>query len=134
MPRTVPWRVHIPMPVTNPKSGAISPMVIVYGFIALIELGTLLLCLPISSETGLETGSFNSPLDALFTATSAVCVTGLVVVDTGTHWSAFGQGVILVLIQVGGFGIMTSVALFLWMFGRRIGLRQHFSVLCILAH
>lgn len=67
-------------------------------------------------------------MDALFTATSAVCVTGLVVVDTGNHWSLFGQAVILALIQIGGFGFMTSATLFLLAFGRRIGLRERLLI------
>ena len=66
-------------------------------------LGSLLLMLPIATKSG-QCTSF---LDALFTATSAVCVTGLVVNDTATYWSLFGQGVILLLIQIGGMGIIT---------------------------
>jgi len=80
--------------------------------------------LPISSATGQAT----SPIDAFFTATSAVCVTGLVVVDTGTYWSFFGQGVILALIQIGGFGFMTSATLLLLAFGRRIGLSERILI------
>jgi len=83
-----------------------------------------LLILPISSKTG-QPASF---VDALFTATSAVCVTGLVVVDTGDYWSLFGQGVILALIQLGGFGFMTSATIFLLAFGRRIGLRERLLI------
>lgn len=75
----------------------------------LIGLGTIVLALPISAANGHPTPL----LDAAFTATSAVCVTGLVVVDTGTHWSGFGQVVILLLIQAGGFGIMTGSTLLL---------------------
>jgi trk system potassium uptake protein TrkH len=74
--------------------------VIVLSFAALITLGTLLLALPVSSKTG----SFTPLLDAFFTATSATCVTRLVVYDTFTHWSPFGQWVILGLIQIGGIG------------------------------
>jgi trk system potassium uptake protein TrkH len=89
-------------------------------FAVLITVGTLLLMLPISSQTN-QTTRF---VDALFTATSAACVTGLVVFDTATHWSGFGQAVILVLIQVGGFGIMTGSTLLLLLFvGRRTTLR-----------
>ena len=90
----------------------------------MIALGTILLVLPISSSTG-ESTSF---VDALFTATSAVCVTGLVVVDTSGHWSAFGQVIILILIQVGGFGFMASATLFLLAFRRRIGLRERLII------
>ncbi|HBR30039.1 MAG TPA: Trk family potassium uptake protein [Firmicutes bacterium] len=96
----------------------------VLGFLELIFLGSLLLSLPAAT-----TGSVDvSYLDALFTATSAVCVTGLVVVDTGTAFSAFGQGVILTLIQIGGLGFMTlSTTLFL-MAGKKIGLRDRLLI------
>jgi trk system potassium uptake protein len=84
-------------------------------FLILISVGTVLLMLPISAADGLATRFF----DALFTATSAACVTGLVVLDTATHWSPFGQVVILALIQVGGFGIMAGSTLLLFLFVRR---------------
>ena len=75
----------------------------ILSFAAVILLGTILLMLPISSQSRVIT-----PLnEALFTATSAVCVTGLVVQDTASYWSAFGQTVILLLIQVGGMGVIT---------------------------
>ena len=80
--------------------------------------------LPASSATGQAT----PPVNAFFTSTSAVCVTGLVVVDTGTYWSSFGQGVILALIQIGGFGFMTSATLLMLAFGRRIGLRERLLI------
>lgn len=86
-----------------------APLVVLFGFAAMIGIGTFLLSLPFSSATGEATPL----LDALFTATSAVCVTGLVVVDTGTYWSGFGQAVILAMIQAGGFGFMTSSTLLL---------------------
>ena len=70
------------------------------SFAAMISIGTLLLLLPQATSSGQKTRF----LDALFTATSAVCVTGLSVVDTATHWSGFGQGIILLLIQVGEIG------------------------------
>ncbi len=90
------------------------------GFAALILLGTGLLMLPLAS---VEPGS--SPfLVALFTATSAVCVTGLVVVDTHDYWTRFGEAVILILIQMGGLGFMTSSTLLLMLLGRRLSLRQ----------
>lgn len=79
---------------------------VVAAFAGVIVVGTGLLMLPLSSRTGEVTDFF----DALFTATSAVCVTGLTVVDTATHWSVFGQVVILVLVQLGGLGIMISAA------------------------
>lgn len=97
-----------------------SALVVLAGFVGLIIVGTLLLSLPLATRDGRHTGL----LDALFTATSAVCVTGLVVVDTATHWSAFGQAVILVLIQLGGFGFMTSSIVLLLLVGRRPALRD----------
>lgn len=93
-------------------------MLLIYGFAAIIALGTILLMLPISSKTG----QLTSPVNALFTATSAVCVTGLVVVDTGTYWSSFGQAVLLILFQTGGFGFMTSATILFLAMRRRIGL------------
>jgi trk system potassium uptake protein TrkH len=94
--------------------------VFVYGFAALILVGAGVLMLPISSASG----QWTAALDALFTATSAVCVTGLVVVDTGTYWSGFGQAVILVLFQVGGVGFMTCSTALLLLSGRRATLRE----------
>ena len=93
--------------------------VIVAAFAVAVTVGTGLLMLPIARE-----GPGSAPLvAALFTATSAVCVTGLIVVDTPVYWSAFGQVVILALIQVGGFGIMTSASLVGLLISRRLGLR-----------
>ncbi|AOT62159.1 hypothetical protein [Streptomyces rubrolavendulae] len=93
---------------------------LVLAFAAVVLLGTFLLTLPVSSEDGGATGL----VTALFTATSAVCVTGLVVVDTGTYWSGFGEGVILALIQVGGFGIMTMASLLALLVSGRLRLRM----------
>lgn len=90
------------------------------GFAALIALGTILLMLPVATVPGNNTAL----IDALFTATSAVCVTGLVVVDTGEHWTTFGHIVIIALIQLGGFGFMTSSILLFMLLGQRIRLRQ----------
>ena len=84
------------------------------GFAGVILLGSLLLCLPISTSSG----EWASYLDALFTATTSVCVTGLVTQDTGTYWSLFGQIIILILIQIGGMGVMT-VAIMLGLMARR---------------
>lgn len=94
--------------------------VVAAGFASAVGTGTLLLSLPIATESGQST----SLVDALFTATSAVCVTGLVTVDTAGHWSAFGEVVILALIQVGGLGIMTLAALLTVLVARRLGLRR----------
>ncbi len=94
--------------------------IIIAGFAAVILAGTLLLMLPVSACSGQWT-SFE---DALFTSTSAVCVTGLVVRDTGTWWSPFGQAVLLVLIQIGGLGIITVAAFITTASGRRLSLLQ----------
>lgn len=96
------------------------PQILVLGFAAIILVGALLLMLPISSTTG-ESLPF---VDALFTATSATCVTGLIVVDTGTYYSTFGQVVIMLLIQTGGLGFMTVATLFSLVFKRRISLKD----------
>ncbi len=89
------------------------------AFLAVIAVGTLLLMLPVSSASGKVV-----PLTtAAFTATSATTVTGLTVVDTATHWSGFGEVVILVLIQLGGLGIMTSATLLIIAVSRRLGIR-----------
>ncbi len=93
---------------------------VVWAFALAIAVGTLLLLLPVS-----RAGPGGAPLlTALFTSTSAVCVTGLIVVDTPGYWTPFGQTVILMLIQFGGFGIMTGAALLALVVARRIGLRQ----------
>ena len=94
--------------------------VIVLGFALLILAGTLLLMLPAASRT--EGGAAFS--DCIFTATSAVCVTGLVVRDTATYWTPFGQAVILVLIQIGGLGVITAAISLAFLSGKKIGLMQ----------
>ena len=93
--------------------------IIALGFIIIIFIGACLLCLPFASTNG--SVDF---VDALFTATSATCVTGLVVMDTGTEWTLFGQIVILVMIQIGGLGFMTFAILFLRIFRKRFGLKN----------
>ena len=94
--------------------------IIILGFAGVILLGALLLMLPIATQEGCTT-PFN---EALFTATSAVCVTGLVIHDTGSYWSAFGQTIILTLIQIGGLGVVTVAASFALLSRRRISLMQ----------
>lgn len=96
------------------------PQVLVMGFAIIILAGTMLLMLPISTATG-ESLPF---IDAFFTATSATCVTGLVVRDTGTYFSIFGQTIIMLLIQVGGLGFMTMATLFSLVFKRKISLKD----------
>ena len=90
------------------------------GFAALIVFSAALLMLPVSSSAH----TWTDPLTALFTAVSAVCVTGLTVVDTAVHWSLFGRCLLLFSIQVGGLGVMTALALAAMMLRRRIGLKQ----------
>ncbi|NJK41023.1 MAG: ATPase [Acaryochloridaceae cyanobacterium SU_2_1] len=94
------------------------------GFLAVILVGTLLLLLPISTASG----EWNSWIVALFTTTSAVCVTGHIVVDTGSYFSVWGQVFILMLIQVGGLGYMTSTTFLLLLLGRKFGLRDKIAV------
>lgn len=105
---------------SNIKKRLSSFQVILLGFAGVILLGALLLMLPISSAERVIT-PFN---EALFTSTSAVCVTGLVVKDTGSYWSSFGQAVIITLIQIGGLGVVTIAASFSMLAGRRISLMQ----------
>ena len=94
--------------------------IIIFGFVLLILVGTVLLTLPISTQ-GEGGATFE---DALFTSTSAACVTGLVTQDTATYWSSFGQAVILVLIQIGGLGVISVAAFIATISGRKISLFQ----------
>lgn len=102
------------------KKRLTSFQVITIGFLSVILAGSILLMLPVSSKSGHAT----SFLDALFTATSATCVTGLVVHDTATYWSGFGQLIILLLIQTGGMGVVTIAVALTAISGRKIGLMQ----------
>lgn len=94
--------------------------ILALGFILVILIGALLLTLPIATTSG-ESTNF---LDALFTSTSAVCVTGLIVVDTGTYWNMFGQTVIMILIEIGGLGFMSFTTLIAIILGKKITLRE----------
>jgi trk system potassium uptake protein len=99
------------------------------SYLAAIAIGAIALMLPpatISGDIGL--------IDALFTATSAVCVTGLIVVDTGTYFSAFGQGVILFLIQIGGLGIMTISVVLFQVIGKRVVFQQRMAMQEVFSH
>ncbi|MGM9578907.1 MAG: TrkH family potassium uptake protein [Evtepia sp.] len=107
------WMKHRPKSLSATK-------IIVIVFAAIIALGTGLLSLPAASRSGASCGF----LPALFTATSATCVTGLSLFDTWSQWSGFGQVVILSLIQIGGLGFMSAATLFVFVLRRRIGLRQ----------
>ena len=100
------------------KLGMNTTRVVVLGFAFVILMGALLLTLPISSANGVSVGFF----DALFTSTSSVCVTGLVVVDTGTAFSTFGHVVIILLIQIGGLGFMSVAMLYFMLLGKRVTL------------
>lgn len=106
--------------ITHRKKRLSSFKLIVLGFAGVILIGALILMLPFSSTAGVVT-PFH---EALFTSTSAVCVTGLVVQDTGSYWSAFGQTVILLMIQIGGLGVVTVAAFFAMLSGRKISLMQ----------
>jgi trk system potassium uptake protein len=116
--------LRLALKVPRASSPFSSTLLLVSGFAVLIILGTVLLMLPVSSSSG----QFTSPLTALFTATSAVCVTGLTVVETGAYWSTFGQVVLLVLIQIGGLGFITGATVLLMAFTGRFGLRERLVV------
>ena len=98
--------------------------IMVIGFALIILVGAILLDMPISTQSGENIGF----LDALFTSTSAVCVTGLIAVDTATYWSFFGQLVIITLIQIGGLGFMTVTTLFALIIKKRINLRERLLI------
>lgn len=109
----MPWKIH-------KKRHLTSFQVIILGFAGVILFGALILMLPISSVQGIIT-PFHK---ALFTSTSAVCVTGLAVLDTGSYWSAFGQTVIMFLIQIGGLGVITTATAVFILSGRKISILQ----------
>lgn len=103
------------------RQTALSPTrIIALAFFGIILLGAALLCLPAASRSGTSCGI----LDALFTSTSATCVTGLVRFDTWSQWSGFGQAVILVLIEIGGLGFMSAASLVVFVLRRKVSLRQ----------
>jgi trk/ktr system potassium uptake protein len=123
VPRLTPERIPV-QALRTPRPAPPPAVILVVSFALLILAGTLVLMLPLASTAGQATPF----LDALFTATSAVCVTGLVVVDTGTYWSPFGHVVLLVLIQLGGLGIMTGATLLWLALGRRVSLHQRLVI------
>lgn len=111
------------MPILTQKIKSRSPQparTIVLSFLGVILIGTILLMMPFSSQKF----RFTPLIDCLFTATSATCVTGLVVYDTYTHWSPLGQGIILAMIQIGGLGLVTFTSFFNFAIGRKLGLRS----------
>lgn len=105
-------------------SGMTVPRTICLGFIGAIAIGAILLWLPFSTADG----TWSDPITALFTATSATCVTGLIVVDTGSYYSRFGQLIILLLIQVGGLGYMSATTFLLLLVGRKFRLREKLAI------
>lgn len=113
------------MPILKKKQRTLAPAkTLALGFFLIITVGAFFLSLPISSKSG----SFTDWADCIFTAASATCVTGISVVDTYTHWSIFGQVVIMLLIQVGGLGFITLVTFFNFVVGRKIGFLQASNV------
>lgn len=94
------------------------------GFLAVITVGTILLMMPFSTSSG----TWNDPIVALFTSTSAVCVTGLGVVDTGTYFSFWGQFFLVALVQIGGLGYMTATTFLLLLLGAKFGLRDKVAI------
>ena len=107
--------------VVGKRNRALSPTkVIALTFALIILTGALLLTLPVASRSGISCGF----RPALFTATSATCVTGLVLYDTWTQWSWFGQIVIISLIEIGGLGFMSAASLVVFLFRKKVGLKQ----------
>jgi len=107
------------------KPFQLSPtQIIALAFLGIIALGTLLLALPIASRSGVSCGF----RPALFTATSATCVTGLILFDTWTQWSGFGQAVILCMIEIGGLGFMSAATMIVFLLRRKVGLRQRMVI------
>ena len=118
-PRTFRFRLRRP----SPRIFA-SPLILLYGFAILIILGGILLALPIASVDNTHTPWAN----AFFTSTSAVTVTGLTVVDTASHWSSFGQGVIFTLMLLGGLGFMVFATFLLTMIGQRLSMTDRMLI------
>lgn len=98
--------------------------ILTLGFVSIILIGAVILSLPISSKNG----NYTNFLDSLFTATSSVCVTGLVTLDTGTYWSTFGQCIILMLIEIGGLGFMSLTTFIYILIGKKITFRERMIV------
>ncbi len=106
------------MPILKQKNKQIQPArLLIFGFATIIITGTILLCMPFS----IRNGQFGNPVDCLFTATSATCVTGITLLDTYNYFTPFGHGVILLLIQVGGLGFLTLVTFINLMLGKKLG-------------
>jgi len=106
------------------RRGGSGSLEVIIGFGLVLLIGTILLSLPWAAEDRTAT----HPFDALFTAVSALCVTGLVLFDTQSHWSFFGEAVLVVLFQIGGLGYMMGTSLLLWLLGRQLGLRDRYML------
>ena len=111
---------------SNPRKQRVfgTTRLVAIGFFLVILTGAFLLTLPISSATG----QWTNFIDALFTSTTSVCVTGLVTVTTATHWSLFGHIIILLLIQLGGLGVICCGMAILLIIGRRMGLKERMLI------
>lgn len=114
---TLPKKINIPH---LPKVHLNPVRVLALGFAMVILIGGILLSLPISSASG----EWTPFIDSMFTSTSAVCVTGLITFDTGTHWNLFGKTIIIILIQIGGLGFMSFATLTAVLMGRKLGLKE----------
>jgi trk system potassium uptake protein len=124
VPRIMPWEIPIKLiPIPRTHSG-VSLFELVRGFAFIILAGAAILMFPFCSVSG----TFTNPIDAIFMSTSAVCVTGLTPVDVANHFNFFGQLVLLILCQLGGFGYMTSATVLLMTFGRKIGLKERLLI------
>ena len=106
------------------KHGLTTTRIIALGFAGAILVGSLLLMLPVSSADG----NWTKPIDALFTATTSICVTGLVTVTTAVHWSFFGQVVILILAQLGGLGVITAAMCIMLLLRKKITLKDRMLI------
>ena len=117
--------VHIELAPTREPSSVLNPsLILIYAFVALIAIGTLLLSMPFTHHGD----GFTPFIDALFTATSAATVTGLIIEDTGSYWTLGGQAVILLLMFIGGLGIMTIASALFILVGQRISLTQRLLI------
>ena len=113
--------VEVELPSMPRKTTSLPPiLIIVFGFLLLVLIGTILLSMPFAYADGMP----HSLLNAVFTSTTSVCVTGLSIVEMGTYWSTAGQIIIMLLVQVGGFGFMCSSTLILLLLGQHIGIRE----------
>ncbi|MGE5405961.1 MAG: potassium transporter TrkG, partial [Candidatus Saccharibacteria bacterium] len=110
--------------IKKQREGLSPSQVILLGFALIILIGAILLTLPFS----VRSGHFNNFIDALFTATTAVCVTGLVTVDTGSFYNSVGHVIVLLLIQIGGLGIITGTTFYAMLIGKRIGLKERVMI------